>query len=89
MNDRELLDLGNKAAHPYRMPIHGKWQMEWLKRFVSMVRMEFYKDDILTDAYMAGYASAQADMKECRHCGWKCKPNEAPGKKAYVLQQGE
>jgi len=27
------------------------------------------------------------DMKECRHCGWLCKPNDAPSKKGYVLTQ--
>ena len=27
------------------------------------------------------------EMKECRHCGWLCKPNDAPSKKGYVLAQ--
>jgi len=27
------------------------------------------------------------DMKECRHCGWLCKPNDVPSKKGYVLAQ--
>lgn len=60
---KTIIQLAEKAAHPYQMPISGKWQLAWLKRFVSLIRMEFYKDDILTDAYMAGFAAGRDYVK--------------------------
>lgn len=35
------------------------------------------------DAQAAAHAKAE---RECRHCGWMCRPNDAPAKKFYPLE---
>lgn len=35
----------------------------------------------------AAPVAAQADMRECRHCGWMCAPNDAKSKRWYPLAE--
>ncbi len=55
-----------------------------LEALIKANHFHDYEDEIT--ALREALAQPQ-DMKECRHCGWLCKPNDTPSRKGYVLAQ--